>query len=531
MVSYIAITIGLILLWQEFRRYGVGRAGWCVVGISMVVGYYLVYDHNFGKVVICIVLGVGLYAWRSWFFSLCAALVLMAFLENHETPKGLLGIHGLNPWNFIMANALLSWLVHRRSEGLVWDMPRLPIFLFFCLAFVVVWSFTRMAGDLQKMNIINQSEFFENRQTEYTFTWVFSEYVVNCIKWFLPAILIYDGCRTRKRVYIALASILTIYMLVAIQVNHCMPFSAVTADAKTLARIAARDLDRVIGFFRTEISMMLAGASWGILCCLLLVKERRYQILLIVAAMTTILGQALTGGRAGYVTWGLVGVVFGLVRWRKVLLAIPVIILGVCIFLPAVRDRMMQGLTGNGPVDEAVLTSGRNVAWAHVIPKIYDSPIFGYGRQAMIRTGIYERIIEESNDPGETFPHPHNAYLEILLDDGIFGFVLIMPIYFYALYKSLQLVRDKSDPIFAAIGGVSAALILGLMFASIGSQSFYPKESSVGMWGAIALALRLSVERQRNLATGEPLFGEGVEPLHEEENMPDESLAGSGVPA
>jgi O-antigen ligase len=124
----------------------------------------------------------------------------------------------------------------------------------------------------------------------------------------------------------------------------------------------------------------------------------------------------------------------------------------------------------------------------------------------MIREGIYQQILREHE--GETFPHPHNAYLEILLDNGIVGFMLILPIYLVSLVQSLRLLRDRSDPLFGAVGGAAAALILGLMFASIGSQSFYAKESSVGMWAAIGLMLRVYLERARSRASGEPLFGE-----------------------
>jgi O-antigen ligase len=243
-----------------------------------------------------------------------------------------------------------------------------------------------------------------------------------------------------------------------------------------------------------------------------LVRKRRYQALVLGAAALVALGQTLTGGRAGYVTWGLTGLVLCVLRWRWLLPGIPAVILAVCLFLPSVRDRMLSGFGGTSEnishdTDAFVITAGRTMAWSYVIPKIEESPIIGYGREAMVRAGIYQQIMAE-HDEGETFPHPHNAYLEILLDNGIVGFVLIMPIYVVALVLSLRLLMDRSDPLFSAVGGVAAALIIALMIASMGSQSFYAKESSVGMWAAIGVMLRVYVERARSLATGEPLFGE-----------------------
>jgi O-antigen ligase len=534
-VSIVFIVFGFFVLVHEFGEQGIGRKGWWLVVLSALLGYELIFQHNFGKIAIFIILGFSFYAWRNWFVSLCASLVLMAFLENHETPKGMMGIHGLNPWNFIMLNVLMSWWFHRRKEGLVWDLPRHIVVLYLCSLFVVVWSFLRMTGDFHKLEILNQSELFEDHPTRYTLGWVTSDYLINNVKWMLPAILLYDACRTRRRILQALATVLVIYLLVAIQVNHCMPFSAVAADGITLSRMAARDLDKTVGYFRTEISMMLAGAFWGILCMMSLVRTGLHRFLILLAAGAAALGQAMTGGRAGYVTWGLIGLVFCLVRWRKWLLLIPAVMLAVCLFLPAVRDRMLQGFisapgAASGTLDEYVMLSGRNLAWAKVIPKIEESPLFGYGRQAMIRIGIYQELMESPENPGEVFPHPHNAYLELLLDAGLVGFFLLMPIYGYSLVLSLRLLRDQSDSLYSAVGGVAGALILALLFASMGSQSFYPKESSVGMWAAIALMLRVYVERGRAQETGEPLFGE-VAPEDSQAEAADESFSEPAVPA
>jgi O-antigen ligase len=277
---------------------------------------------------------------------------------------------------------------------------------------------------------------------------------------------------------------------------------------------------------------MLAGASWAIISCAAMVRTRRYQLLVFLAAGAVSLAQSLTGGRAGYLTWGLTGLILCIARWRWLLPGIPAAIVAVFLFLPGVSGRMLQGFgstTGNivTETDAGSLTSGRNLAWGYVIPKILESPIFGYGREAMIRAGITQKIMADYG-PGESFPHPHNAYLEILLDNGVVGFVLMMPLYLVILLHSFQLLVDRSDPIFSAVGGVAAALILGLMIAAMSAQTFYPRESSVPMWAAVGVMLRVYVERQRSRLTGEPLFGEtqaGEEDLEMEEDATPELVA------
>ena len=541
-MTYKAIVeiIALIGLFFELRRQGLGRSGWWIVLMSALFGYEMVYKANFGMLACGVIAFFAVYAWRNWFVSLSASIILMAFLENRDAPHSFLGIQGMNPWNLLFFNVLCAWWTDRRRQGLSWDMPRQTVVLALCALFVVFWSYSRVANDYESLDVLNLpmlEDLGGSRANlpHYTFMWVTSEYLINCVKWVLPGILLYDGCRTRRRVMLALGVVLAEYFLIATQVVNHMRLAAVTATATQLAHMAARDLDHTVGYFRTEISMMLAGASWGILSLLSLARTRRYQILLIVAAAWVALGQALTGGRAGYVTWGLTGLVLCVLRWRKMLPLIPLIILAVCLFLPAVRDRMMMGFgggesSGGGGVNMAVVTSGRYEAWAHVIPAIKEAPILGYGRQAMVRTGIYEKIMADADDPGETFPHPHNAYLELLLDDGLVGFFLMMPIYFVALIQSFRLLMDRSDPLFSAVGGVAGALILGLLFASMGSQSFYPKESSVAMWAAIGLMLRVYVERARSGQTGQPLFGE-VESEEDAVELVEETAGGQVVSA
>ena len=276
---------------------------------------------------------------------------------------------------------------------------------------------------------------------------------------------------------------------------------------------AARYIQNEIGYNRVTLSMMLGGASWATLCCVILFKDRRHQLAVLGVALLVMLGQALTGGRMGYLGWMTVGLVLSLVRWRKLLLFIPVILTLVVVFLPGVQNRMLMGLDqkqGNIVVqgDEDEMTSGRTVAWPMVISEIQKNPITGYGREAMTTQGIQHVLAEDFDEP---FPHPHNAYLEQLLDSGVIGFLVVTAFYFTILGRSFPLLLDRSDPLCTAIGATVCALVLTLLVGSMGGQTFYPREGSVCMWAAIGVMLRVSVERSRSRATGEPLFGESEE--------------------
>jgi high-affinity Fe2+/Pb2+ permease len=65
------------------------------------------------------------------------------------------------------------------------------------------------------------------------------------------------------------------------------------------------------------------------------------------------------------------------------------------------------------------------------------------------------------------------------------------------LFYAVRLFLDRQSALATAVGGMTTALVLALLIASLGSQTFYPREGAVGMWAAIGLMLRVTVERKR----------------------------------
>lgn len=445
------------------------------------------------------------YARRNWFASLCATIVFMAFMQHPDMIKikNLGGIQGLNLWNILMLAVLLCWWSSRRVHGLEWDMPTLLKRLLLLYFIVITVGVVRLLADPAGL---------EGSRTMpgVSSTSMVSEYFVNSIKWVLPGLLLFDSCRSRRQVIIGLASILALYFLLAAQVIKHVPLSYAAAD--NFNHVAYKLVQQSVGYNRVTLSMMLGGASWAMIAMLPLAETQRQRFAILGCAGIIALGQALTGGRSGYVGWAVVGLVLCLVRWRRLLVLIPIAVAGVCLLLPGVRDRMLQGISGGGNTaagaDAYEMTSGRNIAWPYVVRKIQEGPFFGFGRVAMMTAGVYQRILDDT-DGGEAFPHPHNAYLEILLDSGLIGFLVVVPFYVVVLRHGFRLFLDRSDPLYGAVGGVCCALVLALLVAAMGGETFYPREGAVGMWAAMGVMLRVSVERKRSLESGEPLFGSG----------------------
>ena len=218
-----------------------------------------------------LVAGLSIYAWKDWFKSLCGLILLMAIFEHEDVPKTMYGIQGLNPWNILFVMIVLAWVFHRRWEGLRWDVPRHMVILLLLYLGVILIGVARAVGD--RGNLEN-----------YPLTSLLSEELINTIKWALPGLLLFDGCRTRRRVVLALACVLGVYVVVALEVIRFMPPRAALASASALAGRRIR-LGRYIGYSACDISAMLAGASWSILAALPLVRGKMRRFLMIGAAI------------------------------------------------------------------------------------------------------------------------------------------------------------------------------------------------------------------------------------------------------
>lgn len=414
--------------------------------------------------------------WRGrWFVGCCGALVAMAILEHPDFPKSLFGIPGINLWNILMANVVVSWLRFRRYEGLSWDMPKFlqRALIVFC-AVIFVSSFRAL---------MHPEKLVENSPTA-----VIGAYFIDTFKWLLPLLILYDGVRSRERCRGALCAAMAFYVLLSLQVIRHMPLENLRGNSETLRARSSKILQQDVGYNRDNLSTMLAGASWAAIALASAFADRRIKLALFGAGCINLLAQALTAGKAGYGAWLAVGIILGLVRWRKLIILLPVVCLLILSLCPGVRESLFRGFGGSsGQIvqqdDLDQITSGRTVIWPAVINQIGQAPFFGYGRDGFHASGVADYIAIRLQDP---FPHPHNAYLEWMLDNGIIGLILVIPLYGFVVLSSIKLFRQE-DGLASAAGGVALSLLCGELVGGIGAQTFYPRESTVVMWASVGI--------------------------------------------
>ncbi|AGH80222.1 O-antigen polymerase [Psychromonas sp. CNPT3] len=466
-----------------------------------------------------LIIYLSVYAWKNWFMACCWLILLMAVFQHPDMPKAIGGIPGLNHWNFLFINIVFSWLINRKKEGLNWEMPsKINLLLFFYVLLIFI-GLSRYLFDME--GVLRLATFVPMKVLSTS--QAINEYFINCIKWVVPALIIFDGCRTKKQYSFALLMTCLMLILLALQIIKAMKLGSLTMSGNALQYAALKVIPSNVGYHRVNMSMLMSAAFWMIFCLKEYVKPRYYWLLIVPACSGTFMAMVMTGGRTGYASWAVLGLFFAVFKWRKYIFLVPFLILGVIFYAPSAVDRFTQGMHAedtdisqvtldfeDSQLDTQRITSGRVIAWPLVWQKIVEAPYFGYGRIAMKNTGITTQIIIE-HGIGESFPHPHNAYLEWLLDNGVIGAIPLFIFYLLILKYAYSLFREKENKLYIVSGGVCLAAVLVFLLAAVGSQTFYPREGSVAMWVVIALMLRVYVERAKVAKKGVSLLVGKVE--------------------
>jgi len=432
------------------------------------------------------VAGLSIYAWKDWFKSLCGLILLMAVIEHNDMPKTMFGFQGLNPWNVLFLAVFLAWFVNRGHEGLTWDMPRHITMLLLMYVGIILIGVLRAVFDRSYIE-------------DYPLKSLINEELINTIKWILPGLLLFDGCRTRKRVLMAVVCVLAMYFVLAVLVVRQIPPEAALRGGWVMINARSK-LDKELGHHSTELATVFSGACWGTMAVLPLIRRKCFRTVVLAAAGVFAYGLALTGGRGGYVAWGATGLIMCLIKWRKYLLLAPVVVLLLPIVFPGAAARMLTGFgqtdaAGQATVDDVAASAGRTLFWPHIIDKIGESPWVGYGRLAMQRTGLKEYLLEKYG-PSEAVAHPHNMYLQTLIDNGILGSIPIWLLFAVIVIYSAILFRS-SNRLYSAVGGLALALMLANLISGLFAEHYYPREHTMGVWTAMFLMLRVYVEEKR----------------------------------
>jgi O-antigen ligase len=194
----------------------------------------------------------------------------------------------------------------------------------------------------------------------------------------------------------------------------------------------------------------------------------------------------LTFSRGALLGFMAVNVLF--LAWRRsgrVLLAAALLALAAPLLVPeAVFERLGMGF-GEGA--NAVSAGRLEGLWLPLLPAVLESPVLGHGLGSILWSEAMQvAAVDPTRVIGAT--HPHNAYLEALLDMGIAGLGLVLAYYLHA-YRGLRALGADAalEPPLAGFFQGAAAGLAALLAVAFFDSSLAPRAEQVYLWLAIGL--------------------------------------------
>jgi O-antigen ligase len=243
------------------------------------------------------------------------------------------------------------------------------------------------------------------------------------------------------------------------------------------------------GLHANEFGLLLALACGPLLFVAAGTARPRWRLGAAVALAVVFCGVLLTFSRGALLACA---VTLGGFLWHqrriKTLVGVVVAVLLFALAAPqALQDRLGTGVRA-GAIGDATdvqrdeLTAGRVHGWVLLAPEVLESPWIGRGLgssqwSAAVAAGRYRA------------DHPHNIYLELLMDLGLLGFAAVAACYAFFL-RRLRALADEP-----ALGPELRSFFLGARWALWGALAmavttayYMPNPAQTYLWFALGMA-------------------------------------------
>lgn len=440
----------------------VGEVAGLYVGVSLVFGAAVLLDFRLGAVLLLLMLPIS----DTWVF-----------------PRSLMQTAGLNPLNLLVLATLGSYVIHGRLQ------PGAPL-----IPKPVVWLYVVpiLAAGLIGMGHVNAiPPFFyeEGRIDFYTERQYLLFTTVRPMVMVAVALLIGAAAARSQKPERFIVPIALSAMLIAL-----MQIGFVISQAPSLATLAATnargDFYEPFGMHANSLGRLHLFSFALLLFVWADTKQPRTRLLLLLAVGLVSLALLLTFSRAAIGGAVLVGALFITWKFNAKTLALALVALAVAALLAA--DLLYTRMThGFGEGANAVSAGRIDGIWLPLLPELLKSPLWGNGLNSILWS------FPMVNGSMLAVGHPHNAYLQALLDMGVVGLALLLAYYAHVWrgFRSLGSNAWLSPEIRALFQGATAAL-LAFFFTCFWGSSLRPSIEAAYLWIAIGLMYGLLGRRR-----------------------------------
>ena len=465
---------------------GLGRHLWLVVGFVLLVGaaaggYALamqeveaLYVGLAGAAAIAVLLDYRI-----------GAVLLVALLPVSATsifPRGLMGITGLNPINLLLAATLVAYLAKGRLEHPGALLPR-PLVLLYMLPIVA-------AGVMGTMHVDDiHPGFYEQLVINYTnWSGYLRDTVVKPLLTVLAAALVGAAvAKARKPEPFVLALTVGACLLALVMLGFIL---ASGVRLGWLASARARAFFDQIGTHANELGRVFVTAYALLLFAWWETKTEKAKVALFAALGVLSLCIVLTFSRNAFLGFFLVNGLFLIWRFnaKKLGLALLGTAVAVALAPEAVYRRLTYGFdTGSA---DAVSAGRIEHIWLPLVPDALQSPLWGQGLDSILWS--------HAMTSGSVLfvGHPHNAYLQAILDMGVIGLALMVA-YYWTVWRGFRALGSNAylSPLMRGFFQGACAALVAFAVSGLTGGSLRPQPENVLLWIAIGIMYGLLARR------------------------------------
>ena len=448
-----------------------------------------------GIVLLAALLGAGVAAAGLNALVLCLALIGCAFIladfrigvavlialmpisASTVLPHAMFGVTGLNPFNLLLAATLGACLLRGLSDGSLRRFLPRPLLWLYLLPIVA-------AGILGSRHVAEIGPaFYAYEMVDFVDAAGYArDMVVKPLQMVAFALLVGAAVSRSKApehflapmvVSICAVSLLVIVFVLQSGIGLGRLASSESREFLSALGLHANDLGRVF-----VIAYALLLFSWAA------AGEAGWRLALLASMGLVIAALVLTFSRGAFAGFILVNLLF--LVWHRSAKTLAFFGLAVVIVLFAMPAEVYErALTGAGEGLNAVSAGRVEGLWLPLLPEVTRSPIFGSGLGSIMWS---EPMREGGGASILQVTHPHNAYLQALLDIGTLGFALVCAYFVHVWrgFRTLRLDADLSPALRGFFQGAAAAL-LALLASSFTDGSLLPRPEQALLWFAIGM--------------------------------------------
>jgi len=408
------------------------------------------------------------------------ALILLMPLSGSSTlfPHEMFGITGLNPLNLLLMATFCSYLLQALAGGGLRNfLPRPLLWLYIAPILAAGAIGSQHIHQIAPTLLVYYQGLDFQGAAGYLEAMVLKPLlmVLFCL---LVAAAAAKSARPERFVIPAVVSMCLMATLVPVYVIE----SGISLHA--LAASDERGFLSALGLHANDLGRLYAIAYALLIFTWTEARGAWLRSTLLAAAGLMALSLVLTFSRGAFVALAVVNVLY--VVWgrsiRTMVVAAVLVVAALAWAPAAVVDRLM---TGEGGGLNAISAGRVNGLWLPLLPDVLRHPLFGNGISSILwseamRRGAGAQVLAVT--------HPHNAYLEALLDTGVVGTVLLCS-YFVHVWRRMRAVVRAPDvePLLRGFYLGACAGLLAMLVSDLTDSSLAPRPEQAFLWLAIGM--------------------------------------------